>query len=203
MPPLTGHAFPSTLSTIQSAVDGSPFPSALTVPSTLAVFVFPSTRSPVFFCFAQFGTRWPFAFPVFVPVNRFRVTVHAMPSLKLIRTLPCYHALVMFSRTWPLRRPFSDNLPVMAVLTKLFPQLVLSMAFISRHCNNSRNVLPLDVVESLTSPFIFRLDVFTSSGHILVLTRRLLVPTVQSSFIAKIHPCDHCDKLDFLTWLSK
>lgn len=91
----------------------------------------------------------------------------------------------------------------MAVLTKVFPQFVLSMAFISRHCNNYRNVLPLDMVESLTSPFIFRLDVFTSSGHILALTRRLLVPTVQSSFIAKIHPCDHCDKLDFYTWLSK
>jgi hypothetical protein len=60
------------------------------------------------------------------------------------------------------------------------------MAFISCHYDNSRKLLPLDVVESLTSPFIFGMDVFTSYGHILALTRQLLVPTFQT----KVH-CQH------------
>jgi hypothetical protein len=53
--------------------------------------VFPSTRSSVFCCFAQFRTRCPFTLHVFVPVNRFRVSVHALDSILLFRTVP--HAL--------------------------------------------------------------------------------------------------------------
>ena len=62
--------------------------SRYTFSSRLTVFAFPSTRCPVFCCFAQFRTRCPFTLHVFVPVNRFRVSVHALPSFLLFRTVP-------------------------------------------------------------------------------------------------------------------
>ena len=58
-------------------------------PVFVPVHVLPSfrRRSRV----AQFSspfTRWVFTLHVFVPVNRFRVSVHALPSFLLFRTVP-------------------------------------------------------------------------------------------------------------------
>lgn len=86
---------------------------------------------------------------------------------------------------WPFWPTFYHNLVFWPKFTH-----VLAMSFIYCHYDNSRKLLPLDMVQSLTSPFIFWMDVFTSYGHILALTRQLLVPTFQT----KVHcqdPSNH------------
>ena len=57
----------------------------------VSVFVFPSTFSPTFQLFAPFRTRWALTGHVpsdFVPVNRFRVTVHVFAQFSAVCTVP-------------------------------------------------------------------------------------------------------------------
>ena len=99
---VTVLVFPSTRSQFSAVPQSSArvARSRYTFSSPLTVFALPSTRCPVFCCFAQFRTCCPFTFTccpftcypftlhVFVPVNRFRVSIHALPRFVLFRTVP-------------------------------------------------------------------------------------------------------------------
>ena len=124
----------------------------------VSVFVFPSTFSPTFQLFAPFRTRWALTGHVpsdFVPVNRFRVTVHVFAQLSAVCTVPdalgvygtrstfsprltdfafpstfspsftCFHSSGRAGRGWDTFRPTSSRLTVFAYPSTFSPSFQL------------------------------------------------------------------------------
>ena len=130
----------------------------------VSVFVFPSTFSPTFQLFAPFRTRWALTGHVpsdFVPVNRFRVTVHVFAQFSAVCTVP--DALGVYGT----RSTFSPRLTDFAFPSTFSPSFQLFAPFRTRWAFTAHvpRFSPRFTVFAFPSTFSPRLTRFHSSAR--------------------------------------